>query len=86
MNLLFKLLGTGASLGAGFAATKLVDALWKKTTGTNPPKDSDNLEHSLRSALVFALVSGVVSSTIKVLTDRGTQKAIAKFNRTPAEV
>ena len=37
MNILIKLLGTGVSLLAGFAGTKLVDTLWEKSTGNKPP-------------------------------------------------
>ncbi|MBW4093990.1 MAG: DUF4235 domain-containing protein [Acidobacteria bacterium] len=86
MNLLFKLLGIGVSIGAGFVATKLVDTVWEKSTGNKPPKGDENLESSLRSALVFALVSASVSSVIKVLVDRGTHRAIGKFNKTADEV
>lgn len=81
MNLLFKLLATGISLGAGFAANKIVDTVWAKTTGNAPPKDGENLEHSLRSALTFAIVSATVAAVIQTLTSRGTQRAMAKFNK-----
>ncbi|MDN4610310.1 DUF4235 domain-containing protein [Arthrobacter sp. MDB2-24] len=82
MNVLFKLLGAGMSVGAGFVGTKLVDFLWEKITGEAPPKSKDGLENTLRSALVFAIVSGVVSTTIQVLTNRSTQKAIDRFAKT----
>lgn len=86
MNVVFKLLGTLVSLGAGFAANKLVDTIWEKSTGNKPPKDGSNLENSLRSALVFALVSSAVAAIIQTLAGRGTQRAIAKFNKTPEEI
>ncbi|WP_427015666.1 DUF4235 domain-containing protein [Pseudarthrobacter sp. P1] len=86
MNVVFKLLGIAVSLGAGFAANKLVDAVWEKSTGNKPPKDGSDLENSLRSALVFALVSSAVAAVIQVLAGRGTQRAIARFNKTPDEV
>ncbi len=82
MNVLFKLLGAGMSVGAGFVGTKLVDLLWQKITGEAPPKSKDGLENTLRSALVFALISGVVSTTIQVLTNRSTQKTIERFAKT----
>lgn len=81
MNLLFKLLAAGISFGAGFAANKLVDTIWTKTTGNVPPKDGENLEHSLRSALTFAIVSATVAAIIQTVTGRGAQRAIAKFNK-----
>ena len=63
MNVVFKLLGVGLSAGAGFVGTKLVDFLWEKITGEAPPKSKDGLENTLRSALVFAIISGAVSTT-----------------------
>jgi hypothetical protein len=82
MNVVFKLLGAGMSVGAGFVGTKLVDFLWEKITGEAPPKSKDGLENTLRSALVFAVISGAVSTTIQVLTNRSTQKAIDRFAKT----
>ncbi|MUK00596.1 DUF4235 domain-containing protein [Vibrio cholerae] len=82
MNVVFKLLGVGMSVGAGFVGTKLVDFLWEKITGEAPPKSKDGLENTLRSALVFAIISGAVSTTVQVLTNRSTQKAIERFNKT----
>ncbi|MEE2524226.1 DUF4235 domain-containing protein [Pseudarthrobacter sp. J75] len=83
MNLLIKLLGTGISLGAGFAGTKVVNKVWEKTTGNKPPTGrEDDVPTTLRSALTFALVSAVVSTVIQVLTNRGTQRAIKRFAKT----
>ncbi|WP_104167941.1 DUF4235 domain-containing protein [Arthrobacter sp. SX1312] len=82
MTVVFKLLGVGMSVGAGFVGTKLVDFLWEKITGEAPPKSKDGLENTLRSALVFAIISGAVSTTIQVLTNRSTQKAIERFAKT----
>ncbi|MFC8304865.1 DUF4235 domain-containing protein [Specibacter sp. NPDC057265] len=81
MNVVVKLLGTGISLGAGFAASKVVDAVWEKSTGSKPPKDSNDLESSFRSALTFALVSSAVAAVIQVLAGRTTQKAIARWSK-----
>jgi hypothetical protein len=80
MNVVFKLLGVGMSAGAGFVGTKLVDFLWEKITGEAPPKSKDGLENTLRSALVFAVISGAVSTVIQVLTNRSTQRAIERFS------
>lgn len=80
MNLIFKLLATGISLGAGFAANKIVDTVWTKTTGNEPPKDGENLEHSFRSALIFAVVSATVAAVIQTVTGRGAQRALVRFN------
>lgn len=79
MNVVFKLLGAGLSVGAGWIGTKIVDIVWQKVTGESTPKNKDGLENTLRSALVFAIVSGAVSTTIQVLTNRTTQQAIERF-------
>ncbi|WP_104101988.1 DUF4235 domain-containing protein [Arthrobacter sp. 08Y14] len=84
MNLILKLLGTGASLGAGILSAKLLDFLWTRITGNEPPRDKDGvLDVSLRTAVIFAVVSGAVSQAIRVLTNRGTQRAIQRYQKTP---
>lgn len=83
MNILIKLLGTGVSLLAAFLGTKLVDAVWEKSTGNKPPKDhEDDAPTTLRSALTFALISASVGAIIQVLANRGTQRAISRFAKT----
>ena len=83
MNILIKLLGTGVSLLAGFAGTKLVDTMWEKSTGNKPPKgQEDDVPTTLRSALTFALISASVSAIIQVLANRGTQRAVTRFAKT----
>jgi hypothetical protein len=82
MNPIFKLMGVGLGIGAGLVGTQVVDFIWKRVTGNEPPKDTEGLENSLRSALVFAVVSGTVSTTIRVLTNRTTQQAIRRYERT----
>lgn len=79
MNLFIKLLGMGLSLGAGFVGTKLVNTVWEKSTGNQPPSGKEDTAASLRSALTFALISAGVSTVIQVLTSRGTQRAIERF-------
>jgi hypothetical protein len=83
VNLFIKLLGTGISLLAGYAGTKAVDTIWEKTTGRKPPKGGkDDVPTTLRSALIFALISASVSAVIQVLANRGTQRAITRFAKT----
>jgi uncharacterized membrane protein (DUF4010 family) len=79
MNLFIKLLGAGVSIGAGFVGTKVVNAVWEKSTGRKPPTGKEDTPTSLRSALTFALISASVSTIIQVLANRGTQRAITRF-------
>lgn len=82
MNFFLKVLGTAVSIGAGLLASKMIDVVWKKTTGKDSPKRDDDMENSLRSTLVFAVVSGAVSAVIRVLSQRGTQHALARYSKT----
>jgi hypothetical protein len=82
VNTIFKLMGVGLGIGAGLIGTQVVDFIWKRVTGNEPPKDVEGLENSLRSALIFAVISGSVSTTIRVLTNRTTQRAIHRYERT----
>lgn len=86
MEKILKILGSLISLAAGIAGAKIVDAVWEKFTKDGPPKGTDALENTLRSSLVFALVSGAVRTLIQVLANRETQKAINRFARTRDQV
>jgi uncharacterized membrane protein (DUF4010 family) len=79
MNLFIKLLGAGVSIGAGLVGTKVVNAVWEKSTGRKAPTGKEDTPTSLRSALTFALISASVSTVIQVLANRGTQRAITRF-------
>ncbi|NKX55236.1 DUF4235 domain-containing protein [Arthrobacter mobilis] len=82
MDGFFKVMGTLVSIGTGLLASKVIDVVWKKATGKDSPKRDDDMENSLRATLAFALVSGAVSTVIRVLSQRGTQRAIARFTKT----
>jgi hypothetical protein len=89
VKLLLKVVGTLVSLGAGLVGAKLVDAVWTKITGHEPPKPANpesQAEASLRQALGFAVVSSVVAAIIQVATNHGTQRAIARFGNNLDEV
>lgn len=86
MEPIIKLLGTAASLGAGFASTKLVDVIWKKTTGNEAPKKGEEVDQSFVQAVAFAVVSAVVSAVITQSVRRLQGKAIKGFNKSRTEV
>ncbi|UNK46511.1 DUF4235 domain-containing protein [Arthrobacter sulfonylureivorans] len=83
MTVVLKLLGTLVSLGAGLAATHLLGYVWKMVTGRDAPQADDDLENSVASALVFAVVSGTVGRVIQVLLKRATAKAVLHYEKTP---
>ncbi|GAA4369173.1 DUF4235 domain-containing protein [Paeniglutamicibacter cryotolerans] len=82
MQAIMKIAGPLISIAAGFVGGKIVDKLWLGFTGQEPPKHGNKealAEASLRQALSFALLSAITAAVIQVLTDRGTQKALARF-------
>ncbi|RAX50295.1 DUF4235 domain-containing protein [Arthrobacter sp. AQ5-05] len=84
MNSLMKLIGPAISIAAGFLGGKIVDKAWIGFTGQQPPKHGNKeaqAEASMRQAIGFAVLSAVTAALIQVLTDRGTQRAIAKFSK-----
>jgi hypothetical protein len=60
----------GASLGATQVAKKIADVTWKASAGKEPPADPTDPEVELREALVWAIVSGLLVSTLRVLVAR----------------
>lgn len=81
MNIIFKLLGTGVTVGATFLAKKIVSASWEKKTGKNPPTAADDLENTWKEALLWGLLSAFAATVIQVTAGRGTQRAIQKFGK-----
>ncbi|ASN38491.1 MULTISPECIES: DUF4235 domain-containing protein [Paeniglutamicibacter] len=84
MNSLMKLIGPAISLAAGFLGGKLVDKAWMGFTGQQPPKRGNKeaqAEASMRQIIGFAVLSAITAALIQVFTDRGTQKAIARFTK-----
>ncbi|MFH5877953.1 DUF4235 domain-containing protein [Arthrobacter sp. NA-172] len=86
MNVLIKLLGTLAGMGAGIAANKALESIWSKSTGKPAPKDATNLEDSLPGVILFALAGAGVGAVIHVLTQRTTKNALVKLQETASEV
>ncbi|MFT4469264.1 DUF4235 domain-containing protein [Arthrobacter sulfonylureivorans] len=83
MTVVLRLLGTLVSIGAGLAATRILGHVWKAVTGRDAPQADDDLENSLQSAVVFAVVSGTVGRVIQVLLKRATAKAVLHYEKTP---
>lgn len=85
MKLLIRLLSIAVSLAAGAAARKVLDSAWRKGTGNEPPKDTDDLRNPLPGVLVFAVVTAVSAAMIKVLTQRLGKKAAHKLGHHQSE-
>jgi uncharacterized BrkB/YihY/UPF0761 family membrane protein len=86
MNVIIKLLGTGISMGAAFLANKAISKAWEKKTGHKPPKSTDDLEHTWKQALLWAMLTTFVATLIQLIAGRTAQRAIAKYTHTRDEV
>jgi hypothetical protein len=68
--LVWKILGTGAAVGAAVVAKKLVSAGWTAATGKEPPENPENPDVSWQEAVGWAVVSGVVIQVTRVIATR----------------
>lgn len=86
MDTLVKLAGTGLSVGAVMVANKVLTAGWQKVVGKEPPtKPGDNDDDTIKEILIWALLTTLVSTAIKIGVSKSTQKA-ARSMRDPREV
>lgn len=81
MQILIKLLSLGASLGTGALARKGLDTVWRKSTGHEPPRETQNLNNPLPGVLVFAVATALTGAVIQVLTQRAAKKTALKLER-----
>lgn len=65
------LIGTGASLVGVQAATKGLNATWKKATGREVPAlNDDPRDDRWADILLFAVISGVVTTVVRTAVNR----------------
>lgn len=76
MSKAIDLASTVASLGGTAVATKVLTAGWKKVTGNEPPAKNPDPDEAWRDIIVWALLTGLVTTLVKV----GVQRATAKIN------
>lgn len=78
-NLVEKLIATGITIGGGIVGAKLVEFGWKAVTGHDAPKDLDDTEENLVSAISFAVISAGISAIIRVTSKRGAHSAVKRI-------
>ncbi|MEV4900250.1 DUF4235 domain-containing protein [Citricoccus sp. NPDC055426] len=78
-NLVEKLIATGITIGGGIVGAKLVEFGWKAVTGHDAPKDLDDTEENLVSAISFAVISAGISAIIRVTSKRGANSAVKRL-------
>ena len=74
--LVWKVLGTGAAVGAAVVARKLLTRGWTAATGKEPPANPEDPEVSWQEAVGWAVVSGAVIEVTRLLA---TRKAAAYY-------
>lgn len=73
-DMMQRLVRTGVSIGAGFVATKAVEAIWKAATGDKEAPTTDDDQATLLRVVTFATISAGVSALLEV----GSQRLVAK--------
>lgn len=67
---LYNAIGALLAVGAGFAAQKLIETVWKIVMNDDPPDNPEDPEVSLGQAVSWAVASGMVIAVAKLLTSR----------------
>lgn len=81
-NVMQRLVRTGVSIGAGFIATKAVEAIWKAATGDDEAPNTDDDQATLVRVVTFATISAGVSALLEVGSQRLVSKAMTKTAKT----
>jgi hypothetical protein len=75
-NLTDKLVSTAITVAGGYVGTKVVEFAWRKVTGHDAPKDIDDTEANMWSAITFAAIAAGITALIRVLSQRGAKSAV----------
>ncbi|NHU85036.1 DUF4235 domain-containing protein [Kocuria sp. JC486] len=68
------LAGTAASLAGVTAANKGLGAVWAKLTGNPPPAKNPDPEERWADILLWAVITGVVTTVVRVAVTRQVTK------------
>jgi hypothetical protein len=74
--LVWKVLGTGAAVGAAVMTRKLLTSGWTAATGKVPPERPEDPDVSWQEAIGWAVVSGALIEVARLLA---TRKAAAYY-------
>lgn len=69
-GLAWKVIGTGAAIGAGIAASKVATTTWKISTGNPPPANPVDPDVDLWEAVAWAVASGALIGMARMLATR----------------
>jgi hypothetical protein len=72
---LWRLVGIGAGLGAGFVTRKMLEGIWQFARGEEPPANPASPQTTWVEALVWAGASGVALAVTRLVAQRGAAEA-----------
>ena len=81
MNKAMDIFGTVASLGGVALANKGLSAVWKQVTGNEPPAKNPDPDEAWTDIIIWAVITGVVGTVIKV----GISRQVAKMQSEDSE-
>ncbi len=73
-----KALGAIAAFAAAFAARKLITFAWTRVTGKEPPSDPQDPQVGIGEALSWAIITGVVIETARLLAVRAATRRLRR--------
>lgn len=74
----WRVVAGGAAFAGGFVARKAITAVWKKTTGKEPPTNPESPEVAIAEALGWAVIMGVGMEVARLLATRAAAHQWAK--------
>jgi hypothetical protein len=80
---ILELAGTGLSLGGVALSHKVLGAAWTRITGDPPPAKNPDPDEAWTGIIIWALVTGLVGTVIKVGISRQVAKMENKSQGSP---
>lgn len=80
----YRLIGLAFAIPSGMAVKKALDAGWRRSRGSDPPRDPKALDVHWLEALAWAGVSAVVIAGAEIASTRGAARAYRALTGRPA--
>jgi thiazole synthase ThiGH ThiG subunit len=75
---MFKLIGTGAAIGAAALAKQVSEKGWKAVMASDPPANPEDPDTELWEAIAWAVASGAVIAVARMMASRQWTKYYTK--------
>lgn len=73
-NLAWKIMATGAAVGASIVARKITDGTWRFVSGGDSPTNPEDPDIDWGEAIAFAILSGAIVGLTRMLANRNAAK------------